>query len=117
MPGIGILDFADHAAAIAQAGIYDLAIHHEQILVGVVLRRWKIDTLTGLDADAAAARDRVIDHIERVGRIARRFVERRSEVLATAAGSRRLAVVGGQAAPNSTARTSTRATTSWAQRM
>jgi len=86
MPGVGIVDFPSHAAAIARVGIYDFAIHHEQILVGVVLRRWKIDTVAGLDAEAAAARDRVIDHIDRVGRIARRFVERRSEVLATAAG-------------------------------
>jgi acyl-[acyl-carrier-protein] desaturase len=86
MPGVGIVDFSRHAAAIARAGIYDFAIHHEQILVGVVMRRWKIDTLTGLDADGEAARNRVIDHIERVGRIARRFVERRGEVMAAAAG-------------------------------
>jgi acyl-[acyl-carrier-protein] desaturase len=86
MPGVGIIDFSRHAAAIARAGIYDFAIHHEQILVGVVMRRWKVDTVTGLDADGEASRDRVIDHIERVGRIARRFVERRGEVMATAAG-------------------------------
>jgi len=79
MPGTGIIDFAAHAAAIAKAGIYDFPIHHEQILVGVVLRHWKVDTLTGLDADGEAARGRLVRHIERVGRVARRFVRRRDE--------------------------------------
>ena len=32
MPGTGIPGFAAHAAAISQAGIYDLTIHHDQIL-------------------------------------------------------------------------------------
>jgi acyl-[acyl-carrier-protein] desaturase len=79
MPGVGIVDFASHAKAIARAGIYDLAIHHEQILLGVVLRHWKVDTLTGLDATASAARDKMMRHIDRVGRVGQRFVERRAE--------------------------------------
>src|SRR5206468_4194750 len=37
MPGTGIVDFVQHAKAIAKAGIYDFQIHHEQILVPVVL--------------------------------------------------------------------------------
>jgi acyl-[acyl-carrier-protein] desaturase len=81
MPGTGIVDFASHARAIARAGIYDLAIHHEQILVGIVLRHWKVDTLTGLDADAEVARDRMMRHIDRVGRLGKRFAERRAEQL------------------------------------
>ena len=32
MPGTGIVDFATHARAIANAGIYDFQIHHDQIL-------------------------------------------------------------------------------------
>ena len=36
MPGGGIPGFASHAAAIAKAGVYDLVIHHEQILVPVI---------------------------------------------------------------------------------
>jgi acyl-[acyl-carrier-protein] desaturase len=79
MPGVGIVDFASHAKAIARAGIYDLAIHHEQILVGVVLRHWKVDTLTGLDPAAEAARDQMLHYIDRVGRAGQRFVQRRAE--------------------------------------
>ena len=85
MPGVGIIDFAQHAAAIARAGIYDFAIHHEQILAGVVLRHWKIDALTGLDGEGEAARERLVTHIDRVGRVARRYAERRQETLATTA--------------------------------
>ncbi len=54
MPGLGIPGFAGHAAAIAKAGVYDLAIHHEQILVPMLLRHWQIDRLEGLDAAGRA---------------------------------------------------------------
>ena len=47
MPGTGIVDFDTHARAIARAGIYDFEIHHDQILVPVVLRHWGIEDLTG----------------------------------------------------------------------
>jgi acyl-[acyl-carrier-protein] desaturase len=82
MPGVGIIDFSSHAAAIARAGIYDFAIHHEQILCGVVLRHWKVESLTGLSADAERARDTLMVHIDRVGRVGRRFAERRAEAVA-----------------------------------
>src|SRR3546814_861424 len=52
MPGTGIIGFDAHAKAIAKAGIYDFAAHHDQILVPVVLRNWGIEKLEGLDADA-----------------------------------------------------------------
>ena len=52
MPGTGIVDFADHATAIAKAGIYDLHLHHEQILVPVVLRHWDIERVEGLTPEA-----------------------------------------------------------------
>src|SRR3546814_1825203 len=52
MPGTGIIGFDAHAKAIAKAGIYDFAAHHDQILVPVVLRNWGIEKLEGLDAEA-----------------------------------------------------------------
>ena len=82
MPGVGIIDFAQHAAAIAKAGIYDFPIHFEQILMGVVVRHWKVDTLSGLDADGEAARTRLLAHIERVGRVSARYSARREEDVA-----------------------------------
>jgi acyl-[acyl-carrier-protein] desaturase len=83
MPGIGIPDFGRHAALIARAGIYDLAIHHSQIVVPVVIKQWRIGELTGLTPEAEAARDRLLDHIDRMGRIANRV---RSRQNAEAAG-------------------------------
>jgi acyl-[acyl-carrier protein] desaturase len=79
MPGLGIPDFAAHAKAIADAGIYDFVSHHESILVPVVLRHWKVEELTGLTAEAEAARDHLLKHIHRVGIAARRLRQRRAE--------------------------------------
>ena len=65
MPGSGIPQFARHARAIAQAGIYDLVLHHEQILVPLVLRHWKVEHLRGLDAEAEAAHARLMTRMAR----------------------------------------------------
>ena len=48
MPGTGIPGFADHAKAIARAGIYDLAVHHDSILRPVVLGHWDVAGSQGL---------------------------------------------------------------------
>jgi acyl-[acyl-carrier-protein] desaturase len=84
MPGTGIPDFDRHAAAIARAGIYDLAIHHSQIVVPIVLNQWRVAARDGLTPKAEAARDRLLEHIERMGRIAQRLQDRRQN--AEAAG-------------------------------
>jgi acyl-[acyl-carrier-protein] desaturase len=78
MPGVGILDFQAHAKAIARAGIYDFAIHHEQILVPVVLRAWGVESLEGLSPQAEVARAGLVERIERIGRAGRRSAERRA---------------------------------------
>ena len=72
MPGTGIPNFVDHAKAVAAAGIYDFRIHHEQILVPVVLRHWGIEELTGLTDEAERARDALVTRIDRIGRAGRR---------------------------------------------
>ncbi len=77
MPGTGILDFEQHAKAIAKAGIYDFLIHHDQILVPVVLRHWNIEALEGLDAEAEQARAALVKRIGRIGKAGRRLAERR----------------------------------------
>jgi acyl-[acyl-carrier-protein] desaturase len=79
MPGTGIPGFTAHAMAIAQEEIYDLRIHHEQVLVPVVLRDWGIEAVEGLDAEAEEARKRLVKRIERIGRAGRRIAERRAE--------------------------------------
>jgi len=83
MPGAGIIGFDAHARAIAKAGIYDFQVHHEQILVPVVLRHWNIESLEGLTAEAEQARAAVVRRIDRIGRAGRRFARRREEVQAS----------------------------------
>jgi acyl-[acyl-carrier-protein] desaturase len=78
------VDFNTHAAAIANAGIYDFAIHHDQILVPVVLRHWRLESLSGLTPEAEQARDKAVKHINRLQRVCRRLAERREEVAAGA---------------------------------
>ncbi len=85
MPGVGIPGFAAHAKAIADAGIYDLAIHHDQILQPVVMREWKVADLEGLSGEAERARERLIRYVGRVGKVGRRIAARREERLAAAA--------------------------------
>jgi acyl-[acyl-carrier-protein] desaturase len=76
MPGTGIIGFDEHAVAIARAGIYDLQLHHEQILVPVVLRHWAVESLEGLSPEAEEGRARLVKRIERIGRAGRRLAER-----------------------------------------
>lgn len=77
MPGTGILNFSQHAKAIARAGIYDFQIHYEQILAPVVLRHWNIEGRTGLTAEAERARDLTLERIERIANAGRRTAARR----------------------------------------
>ena len=55
MPGTGIPEFTSLAAAIADSGIYDVSLHHDQVLVPVVLRHWNVESIEGLDAEAEQA--------------------------------------------------------------
>ncbi|MFN2607186.1 MAG: acyl-ACP desaturase [Acidimicrobiales bacterium] len=87
MPGTGVPDFSAHAAAIANAGIYDLGIHHGQILVPVVVRHWKLEDVDGLTPEADEARHGLLGFIERLGSIARRKAERRARKAAAASPS------------------------------
>ena len=76
MPGTGIPDFNAHAKLIAAAGIYDFALHHDQILVPVIFTHWKLEQLTGLTPEAEQARERVVRYVERLGALAKRMAAR-----------------------------------------
>ncbi|NDF82212.1 MAG: acyl-ACP desaturase, partial [Actinobacteria bacterium] len=58
---------------IAKAGIYDFKIHHEQILVPVILRHWKVADVAGLSAEGEKAREALIKRIDKIGRVAGRL--------------------------------------------
>ena len=69
MPGTGITDFEKLSREIARVGIYDLLIHHDQILQPVVMRHWKLEQLTGLTDEAKRAREALFKRIERIGKV------------------------------------------------
>jgi acyl-[acyl-carrier-protein] desaturase len=75
MPGAGIPGFMRKAADIAKAGIYDLRVHRDEVLLPI-LRHWGIFELTGLDAAAEEARRRLAEHLEKLDAAARRFEDR-----------------------------------------
>ncbi|MEX2100520.1 MAG: acyl-ACP desaturase [Acidimicrobiia bacterium] len=76
MPGAGIPNFKKHARLIANAGVYDFASYHDQILVPVIYKHWRIEQLQNLKAAAEQARDRLMKHIERVNQLALRMKDR-----------------------------------------
>jgi acyl-[acyl-carrier-protein] desaturase len=77
MPGAVIPGFTRKAAQIAQAGIYDLRIHHDDI-VQPLLRHWRVFDLEGLDAEGAQAREELAEFVEGLAAQATRFEEQRA---------------------------------------
>ena len=84
MPSTGIPDFDRHASLIAKAGIYDLQIHHEQILVPVVIRQWDAANISGLTGDGAIAQERLMKRLATSAKVAKRFAEKRDAALVSA---------------------------------
>jgi acyl-[acyl-carrier-protein] desaturase len=77
MPGASIAGFTRKAARIADAGIYDLRIHHDDI-VWPLLRYWKIFELSGLDAEAEHDRERLRRFLGKLDASATKYEERRA---------------------------------------
>ena len=77
MPGAGIKGYLRKATQMAKAGIYDLRVHRDEILLPI-LRHWKIFELTGLDAAAEQARARLAEHLDQLDVAAKRFEEKLS---------------------------------------
>jgi acyl-[acyl-carrier-protein] desaturase len=75
MPGAGIPGFLRKAAQIAKAGIYDLKVHRDEVLMPI-LRHWKIFELADLDAAAEDARRRLEEYLARLDESIARFEER-----------------------------------------
>jgi acyl-[acyl-carrier-protein] desaturase len=75
MPGAGIPGFIRKAAQIAKAGIYDLKVHRDEVLMPI-LRHWKLFEIGGLDAAAEDARRRLAEYLERLDEQIARFEER-----------------------------------------
>ena len=75
MPGAGIPGFIRKAAQIAKAGIYDIRVHREDVLMPII-KYWGIFELQNLIAAAEAARQRLAEHLEALDLAAKKFEER-----------------------------------------
>jgi len=84
MPGHAMPGFTAMAAEIAVAGVYDLRIHHDEVLAPL-LRSLRFADLTGLSPTGEAAHTRITDHLARLDARAERFTERRANALAARA--------------------------------
>jgi len=78
MPGHSIEGFTRKSVQIANAGIYDLRQHRDQVLVPV-LRQWKVWDIEGLDADGEKARASLDEFLAGLDSAAERFEQRRDE--------------------------------------
>ena len=77
MPGAGISGFVRKAAKMADAGIYDLRIHHDDIL-WPLLRYWKVFERTDLDPEAEQARETLGRFMGKLDATAKKFEDRRA---------------------------------------
>ncbi|HEY6797703.1 MAG TPA: acyl-ACP desaturase [Kineosporiaceae bacterium] len=77
MPGAGIDGFARRSLAIALAGIYDLRIHHDEVLMPV-LKSWRIFDLEGLSSEGEQAREQLAAFLSGLDAKAGRFEAKRA---------------------------------------
>ncbi|WP_370971240.1 acyl-ACP desaturase [Amycolatopsis sp. cg9] len=84
MPGAVIPSFARKAALIAKAGIYDLRIHHDDVVMPL-LRYWKVFDREGFGEVGETAREELATFIKTLDTQAARFEERRDAAAARAA--------------------------------
>jgi acyl-[acyl-carrier-protein] desaturase len=81
MPGTGIRDFNRRAVQIAKAGIYDLRIHHDEVLYPL-LRSWKFFELENLNAEAEQARESLAAFLTDLDAMAATAEAKRDQALA-----------------------------------
>ncbi|MBB5873109.1 acyl-[acyl-carrier-protein] desaturase [Allocatelliglobosispora scoriae] len=84
MPGHGIENFGRKSVQMAMAGIYDLRIHHDEVLQPV-LRNLRIFEIEGLDGEGEKARQQLADFLTDLDGYAAKFEERRATLQAKAA--------------------------------
>ena len=84
MPGAGMSDFARNSLTIAKAGIYDLRLHHDEVIMPV-LKFWKVFDRTDLGPVGEQARAELADFVADLDTRAGRFVEKREAQRARAA--------------------------------
>jgi acyl-[acyl-carrier-protein] desaturase len=78
MPGATMAGFRRNSMIIAKAGIYDLRLHHDDV-VQPILRHWDVFNRTGFGAVGEQAREELAAFLDGLDDQATKFVERRAE--------------------------------------
>ena len=76
MPGHGIENFTRKSVQITMAGIYDLRIHHDEVITPI-LRQLRALDRTDLSDDGERARDELAEFLQGLDESASRFTQRR----------------------------------------
>jgi acyl-[acyl-carrier-protein] desaturase len=78
MPGLDIPEFKQKAIEIAKAGIYDLRIHHDEVVLPVLFTHWKIDEVSGLSDEAEQARVGISNYLTMLDAMATHYEDKRA---------------------------------------
>lgn len=81
MPGMGMTDFVRNSVIIAKAGIYDLRLHHDDV-IQPVLKYWRVFERTDVGARGEKARQELSEFLVDLDARASRFVEQRERARA-----------------------------------
>src|SRR6188472_4622028 len=84
MPGATMAGFRRSSMIIAKAGIYDLRLHHDDVIMPI-LKFWKVFERTDLGAEGEKAREELAAFMAGLDDQATKFVDRRAENLARVA--------------------------------
>ncbi len=79
MPGAGMPDFTRNSVTIAKAGIYDLRLHHDEV-VAPILKFWRVFERDDLGPAGEQAREQLATFMAGLDAQAARFVEQREKL-------------------------------------
>jgi acyl-[acyl-carrier-protein] desaturase len=77
MPGTGAPGFLHRSVLIADAGIYDVRVHRDEVVVPL-LKHWQVLGLPVTSAAANKAQRELSQHLDRLEDIAKRYEQRRA---------------------------------------
>ncbi|TKJ22852.1 acyl-ACP desaturase [Blastococcus sp. CCUG 61487] len=81
MPGANMANFRKNSTIIAKAGIYDLRLHHDEV-VAPILRTWKVFERSDLGPEGERAREELAAFLTGLDAQATKFVESRERLRA-----------------------------------
>jgi acyl-[acyl-carrier-protein] desaturase len=81
MPGANMANFRKNSTIIAKAGIYDLRLHHDEV-VAPILRTWKVFDRSDFGPEGEQARERLAEFLTGLDAQATKFVESRERMRA-----------------------------------